>query len=56
MVSRAQIAAQFNENIRFSLKQRCIAQAICSGKHPHLLQEIVMTKNPRPHPIAIAIN
>jgi len=42
--------------MRFSLKKRCIAQAICSNKHAHLLQEIIMTKNRNPNLITTTIN
>lgn len=45
-VSEPQIEHHFNEVIRFSVKRRCIVQTTCSNKHPHLLQEIVMSKNP----------
>ena len=55
-LDRETIEKHFNENIRFSLKQRCIVQAICSNKHVHLLQEIIMTNNPTPDPITTIIN
>ena len=39
-----QIQTYLQEKIFFTMKKRCLVQTICSNKHPHLLQEVVMTK------------
>ena len=32
-------------SLRFHAKERCLVQATCSNKHPHLMREIVNTKS-----------
>ena len=31
--------------LRFHVKERCLVQATCSNKHPHLVREVVCSKN-----------
>ena len=34
--------------LRFTSKRRCIAQTLCSNKHPHLLEEIINSRSNSP--------
>ena len=43
-LSSAEYIRGINE-IRYSIKQKCICQSICSNKHSHLLQEIIKSPN-----------
>jgi hypothetical protein len=43
-ITQSQISNMVNQNLRYSVKQRCVVSTTISNKHLHLLREITLTK------------